>query len=290
MMSRRMGLAMACSVLVHGALGFGYFYSRNPAPKTAQVVPLFKTEVLTESELDALMRRHRRVVKNDAEPEDSKSLPKKKFKDEAEYSSDRSVRVEKETVARGEPGFGISGRTGLRINLGMESVTTESENGASTRASGILQNPGLRGGSIDVLSSEVVVGAQTLLNTDEYKYASFFNRMKSDIEPRWRPRINQITRADWQKIPEGSYLTEVSIGTDARGKVTWVEIKRSCGFASFDQAAVDSIWELSFLNNLPKDLLDREQRYRTSFSFVVQITKKGLMFDTRTENEENRWR
>lgn len=286
-MSRvKWALVVLASLLVHTALWYGYDQYRQSQVKKITTVPLFTTSIITQRELDARIRQQRGVVESNAPEVDRPAET-----DDAAYLSDRNRRVKKETIARGDGNGGGAARRAvrrpldLRPNLGPPKFKLDPE---TSMASGNLSYGSGPTGSDDLVKSDVVAGAETMLNSDEYKYSPFFSRIKDEIVPRWKPRVRQITRTQ-RKLPEGVYLTDITVSTDRDGSITMVEIARSSGFSPFDQAAVDSFWNLARFRNVPQEFLDRSERFVTSFSFSVQVTNRGVWFDSATENEEKRW-
>lgn len=298
--NRRLVVFFAVSALLHGSV-FWFLYSKNFKNKESLgAAPLVLVRTLSPSELDAILKQHRNTVESSAD----EVLGDVSKKDPATYLSDKTRRTDKETVSRKRPGSLGGGQSGYvepsQTSLGIGGVVKDALPDAALAnkepskndlalGSGKLNNQFGQGGSVDVVMSDVVQGAETLLNTDEYVFASFFNRLKSEIEPRWSPAARAIMHRQGRGIPEGIYVTEVSIGSDDKGKITYVEVKQSSGHAGFDSVAAESVWSLGKLRNLPKELLDRDDRYRTTLTFVVDFKKSGFKFDTIAENEEKKW-
>lgn len=304
-MSRRFwALAILASVCLHLPLWLLYQDYLEKQKVAALAVPVFTSRILSTNELDRLMRKSRSSVESQAPKSSVKPSPN----DEAKYFSEQTRRTDKETIARGRPGLpglntpAIAGkespsyheaasrklrRLGMEANVALSAPESpEDVSKLNTPNTGMLRSPAGENGSVDVVLSDVAQGSETLLNTDEYVFSSFFNRLKNEVEPRWSPLARQIMKQQWRSLPEGIYVTELSFGTDDSGKITFVEVARSSGYAEFDKAASDSLWDLGRVMNLPRELLDRDSRYRTKLTFVVDFKKSGMRFDTITENEE----
>ncbi len=282
------GLFFIISLSIHASLWYAYHQYRESQKAEMKTIPLFSSRIISQSELDAMVESRRSVVESDALEADPSR------QERANYLSDKTRRVDKETIARGDGDGGGALRRGVRRELDLKPKIglpkLEPDPDLKMGSSGVV-NYGVGGpaGSDDLVKSDIAVGAETLLNTDEYRFASFFNRIKDEIVPRWKPAIRKITRMHQQKLPEGVYLTDVMVGTDRDGNITMVEVTRSSGYSAFDEAATDAFWHLAKFHNLPREFLSREQNYRTSFSFSVQFTKQGLSFDTASDNDEKRW-
>jgi len=277
--------ALLLSVLIHGALLYSLYQYKSSDKEEAFNRVSVRSRVLSVEELDSLIESSKSVVKNDAQK--TEASPKKKY-----YLSEQTAAVDEESVKReGLNSSASSQSTAERskianeikkqMRFGIESSLHTLPIQENSKNTGILQSED-QGSSADLLKSDVAHGVQTLLNTLEFKYASFYNRLKEEIAPRWKPEIDYITRRMWKDISDGLYITELEIEADKSGKLLGVYVVKSSGVDSFDEAAVNSFWDLGSLTNLPRDLI-KEDFYKTNFTFVVQLTKKGIRFDTESE-------
>ncbi len=133
-------------------------------------------------------------------------------------------------------------------------------------------------GSMDALDDTIAVSNQTLLNTDEYLYASFFNRIKREIGPRWEPMVQDYLQTTLVLI-DGVYSTRCVFWLNREGVLQKVEVKESSGVKELDNIAVNSIRNLAFFPNPPDTLLDSEGMHRVELGFLVSYSKKKYQFD-----------
>jgi hypothetical protein len=131
-------------------------------------------------------------------------------------------------------------------------------------------------GNHDLLDRDLAVGAETLLNTDEYKYAGLFNRIKAEVAPRWEPRISAQLTDPKLGARSGFYRTETTFVVDASGLVIDVIVDKSSGVSGFDSAARSTLLSLPTIKNLPKDLAEKDGLYRIQLGFVVNVTQSQL--------------
>lgn len=110
------------------------------------------------------------------------------------------------------------------------------------------------------------VGNETLLNAQKFKYASFFIRMKHQLENVWSPRPIVFQH----NLNGQFYSTKLSIRMDQNGYLLSVKIVGSSGNSFLDQEAIRSVQQAAPFLNPPTQLLDQNQQlYIPSWSFIV---------------------
>lgn len=127
----------------------------------------------------------------------------------------------------------------------------------------------------------VKTGAQTELNTFEWKHASYFNRIKESVARIWAPTL-QIKRYDpgAALIGKQDRMTVLEITLDNAGNVTGTEIKNSSGVFYLDDEAIHAFKTASPFPNPPKILFADKDKFSFMFGFVVNIQKGfSLNFD-----------
>jgi len=258
-----------------------------------------KTDVLTIDQLDKIISqssKSRNVVesaKSEAVLDKSKS---------ASYLGERTQRVEKETRAKDFGNLAGSGKnSGLEKDSSQstskdikkkiqESLPKLSQLGVGTWALPPVddlqnnknslekpkQNSGPAKGTHDYLGRDVALGSETLLNTDEYLYASFFNRLKAEVAPRWEPKISALIYDPQSRLRAGFFRSEVEFVMDRLGQVKSSRVLKSSGVEAFDEIAMSALMSLPQMNNLPTDLLESDGTYRLSLGFVVQVHQSNV--------------
>ena len=140
------------------------------------------------------------------------------------------------------------------------------------------QAPGTEGGGegnpgafMDDLTG-VAAGDGTFLNTREWKYASFFNRVKQSVGMHWNPN-QQLQRRD---PTGGTYsgkdrYTLLNVVLDERGNVTDVTVQKSSGLDFLDMEAIASFQKAQPFPNPPSGLLDGDSRVKFQFGFFLEM-------------------
>jgi TonB family protein len=277
------------SVAVHGSLlllawFLGFVAPIIDAPQDLPTAPPLPVRMLTAQALREL-GGGKNIVESQQAPQPLQTDAP------ADYMGERTQRVERETVA---PGFGSAsgGRTkgppkaldaapvrktpldlsGRGLALPREATPPPPTSKGTTQEAGEGGDGNLRKGSLDALPKNVAVGADTLLNTDEYVYAGFFNRMKQEVAPRWEPMVRDyLKRAN---IESGVYTSQAVFFLDSAGKVARIEIARSSGAKVLDDIARDAIRLVSRMPNPPTTLQQSDGLYRVELGFIVTFDKK----------------
>lgn len=133
-------------------------------------------------------------------------------------------------------------------------------------------------GSIDHLD-DVDKGAETFLNTRDYKYAWFFNRVKRGVAQRWR-----AVEAHRRNDPYGRIhgvrdrRTVVEVTLSSTGQLEDIIVTNDSGVAFLDDAAVTAFEEAAPFPNPPDGLKDPDGKIRFRFAFFLEIDSRGLRF------------
>lgn len=133
-------------------------------------------------------------------------------------------------------------------------------------------------GSIDYLR-DIDKGAQTALNTREFKYAWFFNRIKRGVRQRWR-----AVEAHRRNDPYGRIhgvrdrRTEVEVTLTSSGALEDIIVLKDSGVAFLDDAAVAAFEQAAPFPNPPDGLKDADGKIRFRFAFFLEIDSRGLRF------------
>ena len=124
---------------------------------------------------------------------------------------------------------------------------------------------------------DVPKGEATLLNSREFKYATFFNRVKRGVSQHWGPRVGEEYR---RRDPYGNIYgvedrrTLVSVALDPKGELVGVDVVRSSGVQFFDQVAVESFRKASPFPNPPRGLVESDGKINFQFGFYFIIGER----------------
>jgi TonB family protein len=176
-------------------------------------------------------------------------------------------------------------RQAIQGNSSRLNITPGGEAGDDGASQGKRGAPGLR----TLLPSEAIIGKimgaapndhledveqgdGTYLSTREWKFASFFNRVKQSIGMHWDPS-SSLRKRD----PTGSMFggkdryTMVNVTLSPDGRVADIYVEKSCGLDFLDLEAVKSFERAQPFPNPPPGLLSTDSKIRFSFGFFVDM-------------------
>lgn len=113
---------------------------------------------------------------------------------------------------------------------------------------------------------------QTALNTTEYRYAFFFNRVKRAVSTRWRP-ADELMRLD----PRGQVYgvrdreTIIAVTLAPNGSIVKVEVNKASGIPQLDREALSAFLRAQPFHNPPSGLIEEDGMIRFKFGFYLEI-------------------
>ncbi len=205
-----------------------------------------------------------------------------------------------------EPGIGgsISNRTGsaamkgnadeLNVQLGDGTEDVSGENGGkqgSATGSEEKKLPTLAAllptfGTVSRMSGSpsrdhvegVPEGDGTFLNTKEFKYATFFYRVRDSVASYWEDLAsNEYRRRDptgnIYGIRDRSTMLQVRLSRD--GKLSDVKVEQTSGVDFLDHVAVEAFQKAQPFPNPPPGIADEDGSIRFNFQFVVTMGSRS---------------
>ncbi len=126
--------------------------------------------------------------------------------------------------------------------------------------------------------NDVELGDGTYLNTREWKYASFFNRVKQSVGQQWHPQSSLRLRDPTLQIYGGrDRYTVVQVTLSQEGRLKDVYVEKSCGVDFLDLEAIKAFERASPFPNPPPGLLAADATVRFQFGFFLEMSgRPGL--------------
>jgi len=120
-------------------------------------------------------------------------------------------------------------------------------------------------------------GEATFLNTREWKYASFFNRVKDSVAAQWDP-VTVLRRRD----PRGELyawkdrytVVQITLEPDGRMVDAWVE--KPSGVEFLDREALAAFERAQPFPNPPPGMANEKGQITFSFGFFLETSRPGL--------------
>lgn len=130
---------------------------------------------------------------------------------------------------------------------------------------------------------DVAISANTLLNTREYKYASFYERIRRRLKQEWERQLRaEIAGMHKQGIPpfRGERITKLKVSMEKDGRITRVTKVGTAGYSGLDRAAVTAFELAGPFPNPPSELVQESGELEVDWSFVVMGTNdSGIRFN-----------
>jgi TonB family protein len=127
------------------------------------------------------------------------------------------------------------------------------------------------GGSPDKLDG-VDEGDGTFLNTREWKYATYFNRIKQAVSSTWNP-----TRALDQRDPDRSLFgnrdryTLLTVTLDNSGQLKDVVVKKTSGVEFLDKTTIEAFRKAQPFANPPSGIVEPNGEIHFTFGFYLEV-------------------
>jgi TonB family protein len=119
-------------------------------------------------------------------------------------------------------------------------------------------------------------GSQTLLNTKQWRYASFFNRVKRQVAQNWHPDV-----AYQRRDPDGNVygfkdrLTVLRVQLTPQGRLKALAVEKPCGIDFLDEEAESAFRASEPFPNPPPGLVDKESGMITfRFGFLFEFSRR----------------
>jgi protein TonB len=131
----------------------------------------------------------------------------------------------------------------------------------------------------------VSIGPNTLLNTQEFKYYAFYERIREMLVERWKTHIQReiaLRRSPASSnlnLSTGSKITSLIVKLDEKGQIQEIEKIGLSGIERFDNAAVLSFHEAAPFPHPPVDMI-KNGSLSIRWDFVVVVDQASL-FDFR---------
>jgi TonB family protein len=131
--------------------------------------------------------------------------------------------------------------------------------------------------SLDYVEN-VPEGEGTFLNTKQFKYATFFIRVKDSVQNYW---IDNFRREFRRRDPTGSSMgsqnrvTLLTITLDRSGSLDDVRVSQSSGIRYLDDAAIQAFRQAQPFPNPPDGIVESDGSIRFDFQFVLVARPSG---------------
>lgn len=120
----------------------------------------------------------------------------------------------------------------------------------------------------------VTESERTLLNTKEYVFFGYYQRIRQRLEQAWGPmlkeRINKIYRSGRRLASDMDHTTRVLVTLNSNGAVVRVQVLEESGTRDLDDAAIQAFNKAGPFPNPPRGILDSAGNVHIPWNFVLK--------------------
>ncbi|MBI4040274.1 MAG: TonB family protein [Deltaproteobacteria bacterium] len=123
----------------------------------------------------------------------------------------------------------------------------------------------------------VKLGSETALNTREFQFYSYFERIKDRLRMYWEPELRrriQHAFSQGAEISSKDLITQLHITLNKNGELSKISITKPSGIDDIDGAALFAFEQAAPFPNPPTGMIEKNGEVILTWSFVVQT--KGI--------------
>ena len=121
---------------------------------------------------------------------------------------------------------------------------------------------------------DVDYGVETILSTKEFKYYTYFNRIRRQLSQHWEPKVrDKLTKMFRQGRTIASTqdrTTKLLIILNPEGVLVNVQLVSDSGVKDLDEAAVESFRSAAPFPNPPKGIIDSDGTVKIRWDFILE--------------------
>lgn len=121
----------------------------------------------------------------------------------------------------------------------------------------------------------VEVGLETVLNTREFKYYSYYNRIRKQLSQHWEGRVREKLSKLFKegRAPAATNqdrITKLMITLNDRGTLVRVQVLSDSGVQDLDEAAIEAFRAAAPFPNPPKGIIEGDGTVKIRWDFVLE--------------------
>jgi TonB family protein len=121
--------------------------------------------------------------------------------------------------------------------------------------------------------NNIAKGENTVLSTREFKFFSYYHRIKETLRQYWKPNVERKLAMLWgrgTRMKEAELVTQVLVMLDSSGTVARISKVNSSGFDDLDEAAIDAFNQAAPFPNPPQGMIDPDGYVRIRWDFILK--------------------
>lgn len=121
---------------------------------------------------------------------------------------------------------------------------------------------------------DIAEGSQTMLNTKEFAFYSFYQRVRKQLEQFWEPalreRLDKMINRGRMIASEKDHSTRLMVIMNSEGIITKIQVENTSGLIDLDEVAVESFNKAGPFPNPPRGMVDIDGKVRVEWEFVLR--------------------
>lgn len=122
---------------------------------------------------------------------------------------------------------------------------------------------------------DVDKGLETLLNTREFKYYSYYNRIRKQLSQHWEGRVREKLSKMFKEgrspaATNQDRITKLMIVLNDRGTLVRVQVLSDSGVRDLDDAAIEAFRAAAPFPNPPKGIVEGDGTVKIRWDFVLE--------------------
>ena len=287
----RFSLFLLVSIALHIAFYFSVYFTPEVNPKKEAIEVSYIDPSANIKKLDDKMEKNRQIVDqddsalNNETPDDDYFLSKNNqkvskqtvAKDKGEFKNTKTKKsVDNKLVAQPSqtnPEQAQEFHPLEKFNPMSDMSASFREKSFNTMASTTPSSAATASQTQDYLKDKSI-GVETILSTKEFKYYTYFNRIRKQLTQHWEPKVrDKLTKMFRQGrtiASEQDRTTKLLIILNQQGVLVNVQLVSDSGVKDLDEAAIESFRSASPFPNPPKGIVDPDGTVKIRWDFILE--------------------
>lgn len=117
-------------------------------------------------------------------------------------------------------------------------------------------------------------GERTLLNTKEFVFYGYFQRIREQLDRAWKPilkeQIGKLYKTGRHLASNQDHTTQTMVTLNKKGHIVRVQVVEASGTRDLDDAAVRAFNQAGPFPNPPRDLIDENGLFQIRWDFILR--------------------
>lgn len=257
--------AFFTSVVIHIFLFIAVFITRPIEKPVIDTITVELNSPQTQPKKSALKKvpqLEKQIVENHKD-DLNKEAPKN-----AHFLSEHNLTVQKQTIAKNRGEF--KDTKSNRPKLSLSELHPQYDPSAAKAVAKVEPDSGQSNDYI----KDVDEGIETLLNSREFKYFTYYNRIRKQLGQFWEPKVKEkvaklVTKG--RRIASNQdHITKLLITLNTQGNLVRVQILGESGVADLDDAALEAFRAAAPFPNPPQGIIESDGTVKIRWDFVLE--------------------